>query len=78
MRFHCSPSHICRGVCTKPPCFCVILEYCPEGTLYDYIRSGIEILPSQVVGSARQIGAGMLYLHAKKIIHRDLKSLKLV
>ena len=54
----------------------MILEYCPGGTLYDYIRSGIEILPPQVVGWGRQIAAGMQYLHHKKIIHRDLKSLK--
>lgn len=65
-----------RGVCTKPPCFCVVMEYCHQGNLYDYIRSANEILPPQVVYWARQIADGMLYLHSKKIIHRDLKSLK--
>jgi serine/threonine protein kinase len=55
------------------------MEYCAGGTLYDYIHSeelNSEILPPQVVAWARQIGSGMQYLHSKKIIHRDLKSLK--
>ena len=68
-------THTHRGVCIESPCFCVVMEYCPQGNLYDFIRRE-EILPPQVVGWARQIADGMLYLHSKKIIHRDLKSLK--
>ena len=52
------------------------MEYCSQGNLYDFIRAEMEILPPQVVCWARQIADGMLYLHSKKIIHRDLKSLK--
>ena len=55
------------------------MEYCAGGTLYDHIHSeelNSEILPPQVVAWARQIASGMQYLHSKKIIHRDLKSLK--
>jgi len=65
-----------RGVCTKPPCYCVVMEFCSGGTLYEYIQRESEILPPQVVGWSRQMASGMLYLHSKKIIHRDLKSLK--
>ena len=67
------------GLCTKDPCYCVVMEYCAGGTLYDYIHNEDltnEILPPQVVAWARQIASGMQYLHSKKIIHRDLKSLK--
>jgi hypothetical protein len=67
-----------RGVCTKQPCFCVVMEFCAQGNLYDHIRSTSEILPPQVVCWARQIADGMLYLHSKKIIHRDLKSLNIL
>ena len=68
--------HTHRGVCTKPPCYCVVMEFCSGGTLYDYIQRESGILPPQVVGWSRQMASGMLYLHSKKIIHRDLKSLK--
>ena len=69
-------THTHRGVCTKPPCYCVVMEYCSQGNLYDHLKSENEVLPPQVVCWARQIADGMLYLHSKKIIHRDLKSLK--
>ncbi len=55
------------------------MEYCSRGNLYDYIhKSDVEILPHTVVAWSRQITGGMQYLHSKKIIHRDLKSMKWV
>jgi mitogen-activated protein kinase kinase kinase 13 len=63
-----------RGVCTQAPCYCVVMEYCSEGQLFDILRTGREIPPRLVFSWARQIAHGMHYLHSKKIIHRDLKS----
>ncbi|XP_008549670.1 mitogen-activated protein kinase kinase kinase 13-A isoform X2 [Microplitis demolitor] len=63
-----------RGVCTQAPCFCIIMEYCPYGPLYDLLRAGEFIPPHRLVAWSKQIAAGMAYLHAHNIIHRDLKS----
>ncbi|RWS31667.1 mitogen-activated protein kinase kinase kinase 13-B-like protein [Leptotrombidium deliense] len=64
-----------KGVCTQPPCFCIVMEYCPYGQLYDILKSGQQkIGPNVVVEWSKQIASGMNYLHSHKIIHRDLKS----
>lgn len=66
-----------KGVCTQHPCFCIIMEYCPYGPLYELLRNQNEIItPARVVDWSKQIASGMHYLHAHKIIHRDLKSPK--
>lgn len=65
-----------KGVCTHAPCYCIIMEFCPHGTLYDYLKSDQEIPPIRLVSWANQIASGMHYLHSHKIIHRDLKSPK--
>ena len=63
-----------KGVCTQAPCYCIIMEYCPYGPLYDLLKKGEKIPPNRLVSWSKQIAAGMHYLHAHKIIHRDLKS----
>ncbi|XP_018355168.1 PREDICTED: mitogen-activated protein kinase kinase kinase 13 isoform X9 [Trachymyrmex septentrionalis] len=63
-----------KGVCTKPPCYCIIMEFCPFGPLYDLLRAGEPVPPARLVSWSKQIAVGMAYLHAHKIIHRDLKS----
>jgi serine/threonine protein kinase len=65
-----------KGVCTQAPCYCIIMEYCPLGTLYGLINRGDEVSPKRLVEWSRHIASGMNYLHAHKIIHRDLKSPK--
>uniref|UniRef100_A0A0A9XW76 Mitogen-activated protein kinase kinase kinase dlk-1 n=1 Tax=Lygus hesperus TaxID=30085 RepID=A0A0A9XW76_LYGHE len=63
-----------KGVCTQAPCYCIVMEYCPYGTLYNLLKDQQAIPPDKVFDWAKQIAQGMQYLHSNKIIHRDLKS----
>ena len=62
----------------QSPCYCIVMEYCPYGQLYEVLRDGKDIPPTLLVSWTKQIATGMSYLHTHKIIHRDLKSPKLV
>merc|ERR1719219_1978181 len=63
-----------KGVCIQSPVFCIVMEYCPFGTLFNLLRDGKEVHPKKLVEWTKQIATGMNYLHQHKIIHRDLKS----
>ncbi|CAG2107715.1 unnamed protein product [Medioppia subpectinata] len=64
-----------KGVCTQTSnCYCIVMEFCPYGQLYDLLKSGKQVPPKKVVDWVLQIASGMNYLHLHKIIHRDLKS----
>ncbi|ESO07395.1 hypothetical protein HELRODRAFT_76766 [Helobdella robusta] len=63
-----------KGVCIQSPCFCIVMEYCPYGQLYEVLRDGKDLPPILLVDWSKQITNGMCYLHSHKIIHRDLKS----
>jgi len=63
-----------KGVCVQSPVFCIVMEFCPHGTLFNMLRDGKDVPPKKLVEWTKQIATGMNYLHQHKMIHRDLKS----
>ena len=53
----------------------IITEYVPGGTLRQMLKNTyMELSWKQRIEVARDIAAGMCYLHSQHVIHRDLKS----
>lgn len=64
------------GVLYKDKKLHLITEYIPGGSLKELIHdSGLPLIWEERISFARDISAGMSYLHSKNIIHRDLNSL---
>ncbi|KAJ7974080.1 putative Protein kinase [Quillaja saponaria] len=67
------------GACTKSPHLCIVTEYMPGGSLYDYLHKNHNVLElPQLLKLAIDICRGMEYLHRSNIIHRDLKTANLL
>lgn len=53
------------------------MEFCAYGPLHQVLKEGTKVVtPKRVISWSKQIASGMQYLHAHKIIHRDLKTPK--
>ncbi|XP_048589263.1 serine/threonine-protein kinase A-Raf isoform X2 [Nematostella vectensis] len=61
--------------CMSKPKLAIVTQWCEGSSLYRHLHvleNRFEVL--NLIDIARQTAQGMDYLHAKKIIHRDLKS----
>ncbi|OHT10763.1 TKL family protein kinase [Tritrichomonas foetus] len=68
------------GAHMKPP-YCIITEYMNGGSLFYRIHAkdpSDRLTPTKLTIIALGIAYGMSYLHAKQMIHRDLKSLNIL
>ncbi|XP_049911703.1 kinase suppressor of Ras 1-like isoform X3 [Epinephelus moara] len=63
------------GACMAPPHLAIITSFCKGVTLYSVVRERGHMLDiNKTRQIAQEIVKGMGYLHAKGIIHKDLKS----
>ncbi|XP_070761626.1 kinase suppressor of Ras 1-like isoform X2 [Enoplosus armatus] len=63
------------GACMAPPHLAIITSFCKGLTLYSVVRERSHMLDiNKTRQIAQEIVKGMGYLHAKGIIHKDLKS----
>ena len=61
--------------CILKPYLAIVTEWCPGSSLYKHIHVEEEYWEmNQLVDIAKQTATGMEYLHARDILHRDLKS----
>eukprot|EP00003_Mantamonas_plastica_P016877 TRINITY_DN2822_c2_g3_i1.p1 TRINITY_DN2822_c2_g3~~TRINITY_DN2822_c2_g3_i1.p1 ORF type:complete len:355 (+),score=138.19 TRINITY_DN2822_c2_g3_i1:39-1067(+) len=66
-----------KGVCVQEPNVSIVMEFLPNGSLYDYLHVKNNTLSEkQIVTIARGVARGMHFLHSfdPMIVHRDLKS----
>lgn len=51
----------------------IVLEYCKNGNLAEYMRQNQRLLESEAIYYFLQTAFALEYLHTNQIIHRDLK-----
>ena len=63
------------GACMEPPQLAIVCSLCKGSTLYTLIyHNNNTFYDAKLIDIVKQISHGMSYLHAKGIVHRDLKT----
>ncbi|BFF89805.1 kinase suppressor of Ras 1 [Drosophila madeirensis] len=63
------------GACMNPPYLAIVTSLCKGNTLFTYIHQRREkFAMNRTLVIAQQIAQGMGYLHARDIIHKDLRT----
>ncbi|XP_069126891.1 atrial natriuretic peptide receptor 1-like [Argopecten irradians] len=69
--------NLCKfvGGCTKVPNVCILMEYCPKGSLIDVLlNDDIPLSWSFRLSFSTDISRGMAYLHSHNMVHGRLKA----
>src|SRR5262249_31826678 len=63
----------CHGICVRT--YAILMEYMPKGDLYHLLHSEAPLEPKLVYKIFLDISVGISFLHDRRVVHRDLKSL---
>jgi serine/threonine protein kinase len=63
----------CLGVFESDDEYCMVLEFCPGGSVADLIAESPRMESFQILELVLDIAVGMEYLHKLNVVHRDLK-----
>ncbi|KAJ3281698.1 hypothetical protein HK104_011318, partial [Borealophlyctis nickersoniae] len=66
------------GIVNEPGQYAMVMEYMPNGSLFDYIESGKSLDWPARRKIARDIACGMMCLHGANVFHCDLKALNVL
>eukprot|EP00429_Kryptoperidinium_foliaceum_P018991 CAMPEP_0176027110 /NCGR_PEP_ID=MMETSP0120_2-20121206/13291_1 /TAXON_ID=160619 /ORGANISM="Kryptoperidinium foliaceum, Strain CCMP 1326" /LENGTH=1125 /DNA_ID=CAMNT_0017360315 /DNA_START=128 /DNA_END=3503 /DNA_ORIENTATION=- len=69
------------GACLQPPQLLVVTEFMPGGSLHDRLfgmRREPKLAPQHKWNIASQTAEGLEFLHAQRVVHRDLKSMNIL
>ncbi len=60
-------------ICKSADIYCLVLEYVPGGTLFDFVQARGTVPEFQCRIFCKQLISAIAYMHKMRILHRDLK-----